>query len=164
MAGWPKWALHGLSSFMVAVHGASQVAEVANSIIFKKYIDWMCEEQPGTLAELDRQQEWGETLANKLSGLLFHQAIADLPPEAADQEDKWWKAAQYQDRMIPDRDGRGGFDYYFICLGKDSMGEKCYTVTAASAWKRKKEDPLATKQAWYCPICGCRYKTTFGTL
>ena len=32
------------------------------------------------------------------------------------------------------------------------------------SWKRKWEDPLATKQVWYCTVCEAKYKTTNGVM
>ena len=124
----------------------------------------MCEEQATNLADMDKQQAYGQQLQQQLAGLMCHQAIADTPAEVAANADKWWRAGQYSDRFIPDTDGRGSFDFWYLCQGNTGDGNKCYTVISANAWKRKKEDPLATGQVWYCPVCCCRYRTSMGTL
>ena len=98
-----------------------------------------------------------------MTGLMYHQAIANVPAESRHDPDKWWRAGQYSDQFIPDSTGRGAFDYYFLCKGRIGT-ETCWTVITANAWHRKFEDPLHTGQAWYCPVCRCRYKTSFGTL
>ena len=39
----------------------------------------------------------------------------------------------------------------------------CGTLTISAGWKRMIQDPLATKQRWYCPLCGAKYRVKFGT-
>ena len=31
-------------------------------------------------------------------------------------------------------------------------------------WVRRFEDPLATKQRWYCKLCGTKYRCKFGVI
>ena len=40
----------------------------------------------------------------------------------------------------------------------------CRTVTRSAFWKKKHDDPLATKQKWYCPHCEAGYRTKFGLI
>ena len=42
--------------------------------------------------------------------------------------------------------------------------ERCNTIIASSWWRRMYEDPLATKQRWYCTVCGARYKVSNGVM
>ena len=156
--------LKTIHSSLVCVHGASQIAEMASHVSFKNYVKWMCEERPTTLDEIDRQQTHGEELLRKLWGLASHQAIANVPEAAKMDPNRWWRAGQYSDQVIVDSTGTGAFDFWFICKGKNSWRELCWTVISAGNWNRKYEDPLATGQVWYCPICGCKYSTSWGTL
>ena len=159
--------LKTINGSLVLVHGAMHLTQIASHVTFKNYMKWLCEERPATLDEIDRQQAYGTELLGKLMGLMSHQAIANVPDDmkgVKDDSDRWWRAGQYSDQVIPDRTGTGAFDFYYLCKGKQGNQELCWTVIAANCWKRKKSDPLATQQVWYCPLCGCKYKTTMGTL
>ena len=71
------------------------------------------------------------------------------------------KAADYTDEWF--RTGESSFRFFYLC---DSGGtaNQCRTLIPSGKWTRKKEDPLATGQVWYCPWCGAQYKTRFGVM
>ena len=66
--------------------------------------------------------------ASDVRGLMLHQAIANVPGEAKMDPDRWWRAGQYSDQVIKDTTGRGSFDFWYLCKGKNCMGELCWTV------------------------------------
>ena len=43
-------------------------------------------------------------------------------------------------------------------------GERCATLIVSSRWLREHDDPLATRQRWFCTVCQAAYKTEHGTL
>ena len=52
---------------------------------------------------------------------------------------------------------------FYVCNRK--FGEdRCNTIIVSSRWRRMFEDPLASKQRWYCTVCGARYKTSNGVM
>ena len=55
------------------------------------------------------------------------------------------------------------FNVYYICRAGHANWP-CRTVTLSKWWKKKHEDPLATKQKWYCPKCQAGYKTKWGVI
>jgi hypothetical protein len=76
---------------------------------------------------------------------------------------KWCKAADYSDTLFQNEEGE--FNVYYTCMRKwDAEGkERCNTAIRSDLWDRLKNDPLATKQRWYCS-CGARYMTKYGVL
>jgi hypothetical protein len=83
-------------------------------------------------------------------------------------------AASYSDMwtQIFNKDGAlvGGISSWYVCLAMTGYGQAplwapqaCLRVTPSKDWKRKHDDPLATKQAWYCQ-CQSRYKASWGQL
>ena len=70
---------------------------------------------------------------------------------AADYSDEWFHGAT------------GGFRVYYFCEAGGAV-HQCLTLTLSDQWDRLHEQPDATGQRWYCPICGTRYKTKFGVL
>ena len=45
-----------------------------------------------------------------------------------------------------------------------AAGWLCDTAQAAKVWRRMIDDPMASKQRWYCTQCDARYKTGFGVV
>ena len=58
----------------------------------------------------------------------------------------------------------GKFAAYYICRWSAPGWEPCNTLITSKDWYRKHENPLATGQKWYCPICETKYKTKYGML
>ncbi len=84
---------------------------------------------------------------------------------------RFMQAAQYSDEWVELRGGKdksrliGKFTSFYICRGKlGSPTDFCWSVIPSKEWERKMEDPLASKQRWYCNSCGARYKTAWGML
>ena len=77
---------------------------------------------------------------------------------------RYMQAAQYSDEWVCNTDSKGqvlsAFRSFYIC--KAGGADPCYTVIPSKTWSTKHEDPLATKQRWYCNCCGAMYKTRFG--
>ncbi len=68
---------------------------------------------------------------------------------AADYTDEWYR--------LPGNSG--SFRTFYLC-GRKWGEERCHTLTVSSLWNRLHQDPIATKQRWYCPVCQAKYKTT----
>lgn len=78
---------------------------------------------------------------------------------------RYMQAAQYSDEWVCNKDSKGqvlsAFRSFYICLA-GGADYPCYTVIPSKTWSTKHEDPLASKQRWYCICCGACYKTKFG--
>ena len=72
---------------------------------------------------------------------------------AADYTDEWYR--------LPGN--RGSFRTFYLC-GRKWGQERCHTLTVSSLWSRLHQDPIATKQRWYCPVCMAKYKTSNGVM
>ena len=59
--------------------------------------------------------------------------------------------------------GHNHFRSYYTCQS-GGEGYECLTVITSKAWRRRFEDPLATKQRWKCTWCGAKYKTWMGVI
>ena len=81
--------LKTIHSGLVVVHGAAYMTEISTHVAFKDYMNWMCEERPATIEEIDRQQLHGAELLKRLSGLTFHQPIANVPQMAPGDQNRW---------------------------------------------------------------------------
>ena len=88
--------------------------------------------------------------------------LAGKTREEMDQLDK---AADYTDEWfhIATNAGSVAIRTFYICTAKWGQ-ERCRTLATSSRWLRKQADPLAYKQVWYCPVCGAKYRTTFGVI
>ena len=75
---------------------------------------------------------------------------------AADYTDEWFHVAG--------PNGPVALRVFYVCARKVNATETCSTLTTSSAWHRKHQDPLESKQKWYCPVCGAKYKTNSGTM
>jgi hypothetical protein len=104
-----------------------------------------------------------EELEAKLDQLDVPLAFAD---KGAKQYD-WIAAADYSDEWSceyhPDGTIKTAMRVFHVCLGGGTE-HACNTVIEGETWVRWHEDPLATGQRWYCPLCSTKYKTKFGVL
>ena len=57
---------------------------------------------------------------------------------------------------------RSTFRSFYICQAGGA--DPCLTVISSETWTTKHDDPLASKQRWYCICCGALYKTKFGMI
>jgi hypothetical protein len=57
---------------------------------------------------------------------------------------------------------RSTFRSFYICQAGGA--NPCLTAISSETWATKHDDPLASKQRWYCICCGALYKTKFGTI
>ena len=101
-----------------------------------------------------------DALYGRLEEHLPH--LKDLPAHEGDRMDR---AADYTDEwsMVGEGEHRTGVRVFYVCdrpVGYD----RCPTVIVSSRWQRRWEDPLQTKQRWFCTVCGAKYKTTNGVL
>jgi len=95
-------------------------------------------------------------------------AFADKGQE---EQHKYILAASYSDEWTEcKRDGRlvGGICSWYVCKAKTAYDEdgnhvQCFSVIPSKDWNRKFDDPLASKQRWYCH-CGAEYNATWGQL
>ena len=55
------------------------------------------------------------------------------------------------------------FRFFYMCLAGGAEWP-CYTVIPSKTWSTLHEDPLASKQRWYCVCCGAKYMTKFGMI
>ena len=59
----------------------------------------------------------------------------------------------------------GALRAWYICMWNgNGQFPICGAVTPSKVWRRKKPEIGATGQKYYCPLCGTRYKTTYGML
>jgi len=72
---------------------------------------------------------------------------------AADYTDEWYR--------LPGNSGN--FRTFYLC-GRKWGEERCHTLTVSSLWNRLHQDPVASKQRWYCPVCQAKYKVTNGVM
>lgn len=75
--------------------------------------------------------------------------------------DQWryLSAASYSDEWSSS--GTTWFRMWYVCLAGGS--DRCFTVLLSKAWGLKKQDPLASGQAWYCR-CGSRFRAGWGVV
>jgi hypothetical protein len=73
-----------------------------------------------------------------------------------------WMASTYHDEYTRNQRG-GSLKYWFVCMSGGEM-YPCMTAISSKLWKRKFEDPGATKQKYKCTICGANYKASWGVL
>ena len=146
------------------VCGAAFLTEMWATECFKEMLKWMNEERPDDIDDLKLQMEYGHELRLKVYNLMNHRVSDKVPAHmTGEDEDRWRRAAAYADQVICDASGKKCFDWYWRCGGNLNGVGKCNSVSAAGAWKRKFADPFAKKQAWYCPRCNTKYKTSMGT-
>ena len=124
-----------------------------------------CEEMINQIELLDEQ------IMDKSMPLAFADKSKDL-----EEQFRWQMAADYSDAWTEIRDNKGkligGFSAFYICEWTPDKGktpdegktEECHTLILSKVWGRKHEDPLKSKQKWYCKICGTKYKTYYGML
>ncbi len=88
---------------------------------------------------------------------------------------RYMQAAQYSDEWVELKSGGarrnktvGRFTSYYICRSgstmSGSLAEKCWSIIPSKDWMTRFDDPLASKQRWYCPCCSAKYKATWGML
>ncbi len=70
-------------------------------------------------------------------------------------------AADYTDEWFCEDEKGNSMRCFYVCMAGGSAWP-CGTVIISSAWSRMHQDPLATKQRWYCNTCHAKYKTSFG--
>ena len=110
----------------------------------------------------------GEKAAVALNDALYGRLDEHLPQlkgMPAHERDRMDRAADYTDEwcMLGEGAQRMGVRVFYVC---DRLwgGERCPTVIASSRWQRRFDDPLQTKQRWFCTVCGARYKVASGVL
>ena len=130
----------------------------------KKVREWLTSDdwQNATLEEDIKQ---GRALQADLRGALDAAPLQldhlqHLSPEERELLDK---SADYTDEWFGIRGSQCAFRVFYVCGRKTSYG-RCPTLIASSQWLRKNQDPLATKQKWYCKVCEATYKTTQGVM
>ena len=105
----------------------------------------------GDTSNLDEGIEYEESLSHAST---YCHAFKDCQ-----NPEEMRRAADYNDRWFASEEGV--YNVYYVCRAGGNT--PCNTVIQAKAWDRMKDDPLASKQRWYCH-CKARYKTAWGTL
>ena len=72
-------------------------------------------------------------------------------------------AAGYTDEWYHIPDKKVSFRTFYLC-GRKWGTERCHTLTVSSLWNRLHQDPIASGQRWYCPVCEARYKPANGVM
>ena len=67
--------------------------------------------------------------------------------------------ADYADTWT--ENAKGSFTAYYVCRA-GQKGSECDCMITSKDWARKFGDPAASRQKWYCGICGSKYRTSFG--
>ena len=67
--------------------------------------------------------------------------------------------ADYADTWT--ENAKGSFTAYYVCRA-GPKGSECDCMITSKDWARKFGDPAASRQKWYCGICGSKYRTSFG--
>ena len=69
--------------------------------------------------------------------------------DKGDEQDAFCYAADYADEWAEN------FRAWYICQANQGAGwGTCNTLIESKAWDTLHEDPMATKQRWYCGVCG----------
>ena len=103
-------------------------------------------------------KEWCETLERIRRGELRDDVIEETETKFREKANTWnafhnkedqvgmCKAADYHDQWF--KTEVAAFNVYYICRAGHAEWP-CRTVTLSNWWKKKHDDPLATKQKWY---------------
>jgi hypothetical protein len=70
-------------------------------------------------------------------------------------------AADYADEWFANLDKK--LRVYYVCRAGGEV-YPCNTLIASKDWRTLHDDPLATKQRWYCKECNARYMVRFGVV
>jgi hypothetical protein len=70
---------------------------------------------------------------------------------AADYADEWFGNLEEKLRV------------YYVCKSGGTEWP-CNTLISSKEWRTLHDDPMATKQRWYCKECNARYATRFGVV
>ena len=71
--------------------------------------------------------------------------------DRGDQQAAFRRAADYTDNWFSTPNTQ--FNVYYVCMSGGAEWP-CCTVILTKDWARLHDDPLATKQKWYCKVCG----------
>ena len=125
--------------------------------------DLLADGPMGTLFDTNEQYEEalleaGTDLAAETSRLFAFAHLGDTNEQwkmvlAADYADEWYNVPGSQVHLRT----------YYVCNRLWGY-ERCHTATLSASWKRRHDDPIATKQRWYCPTCEARYTPNNGVL
>ncbi len=135
-----------------------------------KILELKAMDENAALEAVNRYKAWA--LANPLANDWEKGLKADQELEEAmnkwrafhskgEQQAAFCRAADYADEWFGDLNKK--FRVYYVCRSgpKDTP---CDTLILAKDWKKLHEDPMATKQRWYCEECYARYVTKFGVV
>ena len=110
----------------------------------------------GTMDDADHDAEEDAARGNAVAQAL-HEANNWEPakPEhivglTNDQFDDMERAADYSDEwcVSSGQPGPTALRVFYVCNRKINAEDRCNTLIASSQWRRKIDDPCATKQAW----------------
>ena len=90
-----------------------------------------------------------------------------------EQQHDFILASSYSDEWTEIKNGKGqvvgGICSWYVCRARTGWDDnkqchaECMSVIPSKDWDRKFEDPLASKQKWYCH-CAAKYNATWGQL
>jgi hypothetical protein len=118
----------------------------------KNYQAWVRENPGADDAEKGLMVDKGlDEAMNKWRGFHSKGEAQDAFCLAADYADEWFSSLDKKLRV------------YYVCK---SGGEEypCNTLIASKDWRTLHDDPLATKQRWYCKECNAKYMVRFGVV
>ena len=115
-----------------------------------------------------------ETLMKEIAELEQKMEETELPlafqtkcVPGSEEHWRFMQAAQYSDEWVCNKNIKNevtsAFRSFYICLSGGAEWP-CYTVIPSKTWSTLHEDPLASKQRWYCICCGAKYMTRFGMI
>ena len=116
----------------------------------------------------DESKTLMQTIADhekKMEETELPQAFQAVCQPGSEEHLRYMQAAQYSDEWVCNKkNGKvlSAFRSFYICLAGGA--QPCYTVMPSKTWRTFHEDPLASKQRWYCVCCGAKYLTKFGML
>jgi hypothetical protein len=141
---------------------ASALAQKAAQLQQMCAIDEQVTQLTAKLAKATTDEE-EQQITKKLDDLQNSQNCEWLAFASKSDQGRWLAASAYADEFSSIDQGRAYFRAYFLCMSGGS-DHPCMSVMASKAWRRRFDDPLASKQRWFCLYCGARYRVRFGAL
>jgi hypothetical protein len=106
--------------------------------------------------DLVRTKEIVELIANENEK---HHKMLAFKDKAGNTDWGKWQASTFHDEYVKTKNG--SMRYWFVCMAGGSEWP-CMTAILSKKWKRKFEDPAASKNKYKCTVCEANFKTKWG--
>ena len=114
-----------------------------------------------------------QAILDKMEKLEVDDKYLAFESKGPEQQHDFILASSYSDEWTEIKNGKGqvvgGICSWYVCRARTGWDEKknchaeCMSVIPSKDWDRKFEDPLASKQKWYCH-CAAKYNANWGQL